>query len=137
MRATKPDELGEAIDALAGKLQQGTRERLEIEVAMYRGAIGKAFREGAEPMEKRMIELVNSFPTLRGVLEVWDPERLDSWASGHVPCSAAKNAARFVLSVWDRREWNCGAFELHRALSCWDELHRGAFLAWVKNPWWA
>lgn len=84
----------------------------------------------------RMRAIADSFPTLRGVLEVWDPERLDRWACGPEPGSGARNAARFVLSVWDRRDWECGRFELHRALGCWDDKHGAAFLAWVKNPWW-
>jgi len=87
--------------------------------------------------EARTRALADTFPTLRGAIKSWDPQRLARWASSSERCSAARHAARFVLSVWDPYgEWECGPFNLHLALQCWDDKHRAAFLTWVKNPWW-
>lgn len=86
---------------------------------------------------RQMLELATSFPTLRGVLGEWDPERLDQWACGPVPGSGAFHAARFVLSVWNSEaDWQSGGFDLHRALIAWDRNHREAFISWVEAPWW-
>ena len=88
-------------------------------------------------VEQRILALSASFPTLHGVLDRWDPEVLDRWACGPVPGSGAFHAARFVLSVFNAdAPWQCGPFELHRALCAWDAAHRAAFLAWARAPWW-
>jgi len=85
----------------------------------------------------RLVALTASFPTLRGLLEVWDPERLDRWACGPEPGSGAICACQFLLSVYNRNaEWECGKFDFQRAYAVWDKHHRQAFLAWAQDPWW-
>jgi hypothetical protein len=87
--------------------------------------------------ERRMLSLTASFPTLRGVLDVWDPDYLDRWACGPEPGSGAFHACRFVLSVWNPgADWKAGRFDLHPALWVWDAEHRAAFVAWARTPWW-
>ncbi len=84
-------------------------------------------------------DLARSFPSLCAAdgLAPWDPEALDRWACGPVPCSGALHAARFVLAVWNvHAEWECGGFDLVRAVGAWDTAHRAAFLAWASQPWW-
>ena len=89
------------------------------------------------PQAERLLALSASFPTLRGVLDRWDPEALDRWACGPVPGSGAFHAAAFCLSVYNAdAPWQCGPFDLQRALGTWDAAHRAAFLAWVRAPWW-
>lgn len=86
--------------------------------------------------EQRILALLNRFPTLRGVLSRWDALALDAWARGPVPGKSARLAAQFVLEVWNvYEEWPCGRFNLHRALSAWDEEHTQVFLEWVQAPW--
>jgi hypothetical protein len=36
----------------------------------------------------------------------------------------------------DSCPWETGAFDAMEALKCWDIRHRGAFLAWARDPWW-
>jgi hypothetical protein len=87
----------------------------------------------------RMSALALSFPTLRDAdgLCPWDPLRFQCWMRSGAPGHGAKCAGRFVLSVWNpSTRWRCGTFDLHDALWCWDDKHRGAFLAWVRAPWW-
>ena len=82
----------------------------------------------------RMLALLNSFPTLRGIMAEWDPLFLDEWACGPIPGSGAFLAAQFVLEVWNVYEpWKCGRFDFHRALYVWDAAHREVFLRW--EPW--
>jgi len=88
-------------------------------------------------MADYMLALANSFPTLRGVIDHWDPDMLDTWACGTEPGAGALNAARFVLSVWNTRtEWKCGAFNVVIAWGIWDDEHREAFLSWTRKPRW-
>lgn len=83
----------------------------------------------------RMLDLVESFPSLRGLLQRWEAKRFEAWAAGPAPSSGAREAARFVLEVWNPGvEWECGRFDWHRALALWDEGHRAAFLAWLQDP---
>lgn len=86
-----------------------------------------------------MLALARSFPTLGAApgLSPWEPEALDDWACGPVPGSGAFHAARFVLAVWrPYGVWECGTFDVMRALAVWDRTHRGAFLTWASDPWW-
>lgn len=101
------------------------------------------------PLDLRMYELVQRFPTLRrtpaGLFTPWDPEAFaEYWAVGS---GGEKDAALFVLSVWnpgtDWTEWGlsrggdrAGFFDVHRALGNWDEKHRRAFMQWCASPWW-
>lgn len=85
----------------------------------------------------KLVALTESFPTLRGLLEVWDPDRLDTLACGPEPGSGAFRAAQFVLGVWNHRaDFKCGKFDFHVAWAIWDDDHQAAFLAWAQDPWW-
>lgn len=90
--------------------------------------------------ERRILELANSFPCLRGapgVRGLWDAVALDAWSSGGAS-SGEKHTARFVLGVWNQYEdWDCGTFNLFHAMDVWDIDHRGAFLEWAVDPWFA
>lgn len=87
-----------------------------------------------------MSRLAEAFPTLResvpGV-RPWDPEAIDTWldTSGAVT-SGSRDAAAFVLGVWNPNAQGRVAFDVHRALGTWDRAHRAAFLAWATAPWW-
>jgi hypothetical protein len=103
----------------------------------------------------RFIALVRSFPVLAnhapGVsADDLDLHLIDGWAAhdpadlkrviaagrSPFPGDGAKDAARFVLHVWDsRRAWRCGRFDLFAALCTWDDEQRRAFQAWAANPW--
>ena len=97
--------------------------------------------------------LALSFPSLRRAIPTrlfrpWDAIRFAQYC---VPMSGGeKEAALFVLSVWNSSDdWsefglacapegepNRGRFDMHRALSRWDDEHMRAFAAWVGAPWW-
>jgi hypothetical protein len=84
-----------------------------------------------------MVVLLQSFPTLRHVLNEWDAPRLDDWASSPAPSSGGRHAARFCLGVYNNRvQWRCGAFDFFAAYDTWDAEHRAAFLAWAQAPRW-
>lgn len=86
--------------------------------------------------EQRMLALTRSFPSLSHVLNSWDAKTLERWACGPEPGSGALMAAQFVLSVWNQYEhWQCGRFDFHRAVCCWDERHRKALFDWMQDPW--
>jgi hypothetical protein len=89
---------------------------------------------------EKMTELALSFPTLsetaQGVIDPWTdaaPVLRAIRGGGH--CHGALCALRFVLSVWNPYEYG-KKFDMHEALGVWDNEHRAAFLAWVKDPWW-
>ncbi|MFZ5895530.1 MAG: hypothetical protein ACOY0T_31020 [Myxococcota bacterium] len=97
--------------------------------------------------------LTRSFPSLRRrvapeLFKPWDAVRFAKYC---VPMSSGeKEAALFVLSVWNwMDDWsefglvaapageaNRGRFDVHRALSRWDDEHVKAFVAWAAAPWW-
>jgi hypothetical protein len=106
-----------------------------------------------------MARLVASFPTLRrslgGVLidglGEWNANVFLTWACGPEPGSGARDAARFVLSVWNsstdwdaaardlrllKRGQRLGRFEAVKAISNWDAEHLAAFIAWTELPFW-
>ena len=87
----------------------------------------------------RITALAWKFPSLLRAEGVhpWDPERFQAALLARPAPAEALHAARFVLSVWNRRQpWALGAFHLHTALRCWDEEHRDAFRGWLALPWW-
>ena len=87
--------------------------------------------------ERRMMDLVDTFPTLRGALTTWDPAALDAWAMGPAATDGGYYAAQFVLSVWNPDgDWRCGAFNVSKAFRVWDGAHRSAMRAWAQKPWW-
>jgi len=98
-----------------------------------------------------MSRLCESFPTLRGVpgVRLWDQHKFAKWASGPAPSYAMRQAAAFVLAVWNGCTpndeeggwWNgapysVGRFDAVEAMKCWDTHHQVAFLDWVHNPFW-
>ncbi len=88
---------------------------------------------------KAMTDLARSFPGLQRALgiEPWDAAKLDIWACCPAPNNQARHTARFVLSVWNHQfEWRCGWFDIHLALSKWDDKHRKAFADWAVKPHW-
>lgn len=98
--------------------------------------MGKAIPES----ELKTIELARSLPCLNRLASInrglWNPNELDAWAIK--ASSGEKHAARFVLTVWNQYEqWQCGAFNVFDAVVAWDDVHRGAFVAWVRDPWFA
>lgn len=87
----------------------------------------------------RMTAFAQSFPsTLKAAgVALWDANTFDRWAA-EIPVSHGELVtARFLLAVWDPEyAWLCGKFNVMEALKVWDEQHRAAFLAWVRDPWW-
>ena len=97
-------------------------------------------RDNVENLFKSKIEVLSrEFPTLikaPGIFP-WNANILDSWAASDAPSSGQQYAATFILNVWDPSfDWKSGKFEVVKALSVWDEVHREAFLKWATNPWW-
>lgn len=87
------------------------------------------------PYDERMLDLVNSFPTLRNKFSTWNALQFEEWACGPEPSSGMKHAARFILEVWNPYdEWKCGRFDWQRAISMWDDKHRKAFIDWLQAP---
>lgn len=93
-----------------------------------------------------MIGLAASFPSLgraryfRKVGESFefDPIGLNRWIRTSPGVGAGSlMAGRFVLQVWNpHTKWTAGRFNVVEALQRWDEVHRAAFLAWARDPWW-
>jgi hypothetical protein len=86
-----------------------------------------------------ILSLARSFPALQnapGARLTWNPGELDAWACSAIPSSGAIHAARFVLSVFNVfTRWQCGPFEVAKAVGVWDSGNLGAFQAWAKDPW--
>jgi hypothetical protein len=82
-------------------------------------------------------------------IEPWDPQALVHWlnTSGE-PTSGSRQAALFLLSVWNREDWRgfglkvrrgsqrIGRFDINDGFASWDGPHRRAALAWFANPFW-
>lgn len=103
---------------------------------------------------RRFVGLIRSFPSLRSMpIPVPGPNAATAYAfdaiefarSNAPRSSGEKDAALFVLSVWDSsQDWaefglsnrGRGRFELHSAMSNWDVAHRAAFVAWAATPFW-
>jgi hypothetical protein len=86
-----------------------------------------------------MSRMAEAFPTLRDAPGVrpWDPAKLDGWLrSSPSITSGSRDAAAFVLGLWNGSGTWSASFDVHRALSAWDGAHRAAFLAWASAPWW-
>jgi hypothetical protein len=104
----------------------------------------------------KTLELIRSFPTLRQFADDFDidaisdssefSEAFAKWAVGPHMTNASREAARFVLAVWNgwtpcdawwcEGEFSVGKFDAVRAIGCWDSVHRDAFLAWCQDPFW-
>lgn len=78
-------------------------------------------------------------------LDPWDPHVLYRWSIEHLHTDAEQHCARFILSVWNRTDFDrteaehgdrLGPFDALRAMAQWDHAHRAAFAAWTADPWW-
>jgi hypothetical protein len=91
--------------------------------------------------EERYRDLVRSFHTLAtapgvtGRGDELDLLTLDAWAASPMCGNGAREAAAFVLNLWDsRRAWAVGAFNVFHAIGAWDDKQRAAWQAWAANP---
>lgn len=76
-------------------------------------------------------QLALGFPALKKAAGIspWSPNRLDIWATEEATEPAAVAAAQFLLALWNRNcRWQCGSFDMFRALERWDPNHRSGFL---------
>ena len=90
--------------------------------------------------EVRTLKLAQSFPCLTRLASIkqglWNPNELDAWATK--ASLGERQGAAFLLTVWNQHEdWQCGKFNVFDAAVVWDEAHRAAFFAWMKEPWFA
>jgi len=112
-------------------------------------SLGDLWDACRESSQKQMVSLCASFPTLRGVpgTNPWNQEVFAQWASGPAPSHGIRQAAAFVLSVWnggtpcDGGWWNSGDFSVGvfdpvEALGTWDRQHAHAFMQWCAKPFW-
>ena len=78
-------------------------------------------------------ELARTFHGLRNapgiqIGESVDLSVFDEWASKQEPRDGVREAAQFVLHLFNRdRDWRCGRFDFLTSIMCWDEDHRTAF----------
>lgn len=87
---------------------------------------------------ERVVELARTFPSLAdcAILDAFDADDFDAWASGNDCTGQAFFAASFVLQVVSAGEhWETGTFNAVLAMLAWNEAHRAAFLAWARAPW--
>jgi hypothetical protein len=88
----------------------------------------------------RMAYLAETFHGLRGAPGVlpWDPQKLARWVRSGARGHGSQCAGRFVLMVWNRDAFDKPGlrFDVGEAFACWDDSHRGAFLAWAQRHWW-
>lgn len=106
--------------------------------------------------QERMTRLAESFPVLRGFHGVrpWNHIAFAKTAVGGHMTSASRQAAAFVLSVWNgscleysgrkpslKTWWNdgefrAGTFDAIYAFGVWDHQHQAAYIAWCQKPFW-
>ncbi len=90
-----------------------------------------------EEREERTIELAQRFLRLveiPGVTDRWKPELFDDWAASDAVSIGQRNAARLVLSYWDRKTlWKCGRFDLIEAFPLWEDQMRETFAEWAHE----
>lgn len=106
--------------------------------------------------EAAMTALARLFPSMAGVfgdgpvpgIDPWRPLALVRWLNSGAPTSGSRQAALFLLSVWNRDDWRVhgvkvrrgtqriGRFDIADGFAAWDEQHRRAALAWLVNPFW-
>jgi hypothetical protein len=116
----------------------------------------------ADPREAMSV-LAGLFPTMRRHDGTWVPgtkpwealELVDWLNTSGEPTSGSRHAALFLLSVWNRDDWQVhglkvrkldakawkgnrriGRFDFSDAWASWDQKHRQAALAWLANPFW-
>ncbi len=76
-------------------------------------------------------QLALAFPALKEAegISPWSPNKLDIWATEEATEPAAVAAAQFLLALWNCNcRWQCGSFDMFRALERWDLYHRWGFL---------
>lgn len=106
-------------------------------------ALARYDNDGGDPADdqrhlERVVELARTFPSLadNAILDAFDADVFDTWASGNDCTGQAFFAAQFVLQVVSAGEhWETGTFNAVLAMLAWDEAHRAAFLAWARAPW--
>lgn len=83
--------------------------------------------------EERATILAESFHVLVGVPGVrpFDSVRLKRWTRTGAATNASREAAKFVLNVYNSANPPCN---LAYAIAIWDGDMRAAFQAWAANP---
>jgi hypothetical protein len=115
-------------------LTETTRDSDVIDVATL---AAMARRGGVLSPESIAGHLALTFPTLRNADGVcpFNADRLDAWTRSGAATNASRQAAAFVLNVYNHdHKWKCGPFNLGLAFGVWDQHHRAAFQAWAMNP---
>jgi len=91
--------------------------------------------------DPRMTAIARSFPSLRGApgVDPWDVNRLGEWAATSPAVThGSRHAARFVLAAWNEdapESFGLGPFRMMRAWQTWDDAHRAAALAFLRDPY--
>jgi hypothetical protein len=89
----------------------------------------------------RLRALAESFPSLARRLPQMGPAllpNLGAIAQDEHNGAAVRNAARFVLSVFDSGPPSLPVyfFDMRKALGSWDDKHADAFEVWNAARWW-
>lgn len=129
----------------------------EMEAAAKRSALRRE-RWGPDLGPHAMEILAASFPSLVGVpgTSPWDATMLLRWlCTSGAPTGGSRQAARFVLGVWNSHsDWSelaeeegfldrekqpeltrlLQSFSVFDALNIWDRQHHNAFLRWAESP---
>lgn len=97
----------------------------------------------------QMTALCESFHVLKGKpgTSPWNQFKFAEWASLGHNSSAVRQAAAFVLNVWNgptynEKPWWCsktyrvGRFDVTLAFGLWDERNKEAFIQWCNDPFW-
>jgi hypothetical protein len=149
---------------IPGTTQQVTGDEQSVRRVVHDIAAQRIARTAwpADP-EAAMSALAGLFPSMhrsRGTwvpgTNPWDALALVEWlnTSGE-PTSGSRQAALFLLSVWNSDDWQVhglrirqpepgdwegsrriGRFDFRDAWGVWDQQHREAALAWLTNPFW-
>ena len=137
LHASSAAAMDEALADLAAQKERDERRRL-------------LWGEGDN--RERMLRLCARFPSLAGFADLgrWDADAVLAWVCSGISHGEAL-AGRFVLSVWNSTtDWNEVAhedglledgetlrrFDLFEAWGVWDDAHREAALAWLRDPFW-
>jgi hypothetical protein len=99
------------------------------------------------PCAERMSQLCESFHALQGWAGVrpWNQLAFAKYASGPAPTAASRQAAAFVLSVWNggnhdawwnKKPYRVGIFDAVNGIARWDSHMQAAFIAWCQDPFW-
>jgi hypothetical protein len=146
---TAPAQARAEVTAPDGSVWSGDPEAVEAMKEMFareakrdpQSIKSRFFIRGEISRRDAIKELARTFPSL-AELEMFQPDahfdgdEMDAFRSG-VLCHGGKCAFQFIASVWNpTAKRKCGKFDLHDAMSVWDDEHRAAFVAWATDPWW-